>query len=397
MLQSRTLDISAHPSFDGHEQVVHFQDDSTGLDAIIAIHNTNLGPSLGGARFFPYAEFSEALTDVLRLSRGMTYKSALAQLPLGGGKAVIIGDPRKIKTEALMESFGAAVEQLKGRYITAEDVGTTELDMIAISRRTKHVTGLPPLAEGTAGVSGNPSPVTALGCFYGIKACAKERYGSADLTGRIVAIQGLGAVGYALAEYLIEAGARLIAADVHHDVLDRAKKQFGEKIQLVEPSAILSVKADILSPCALGAILNDRTLPGLQVDIIAGPANNQLAEKKHDAMLKDMNILYAPDYAINSGGVTSVGYEYYWRIGKNPFDHPLDMECMIDHVKKIEDVLLNIFSISRLRNIPTGEAADRLAEDNFREKPLKFQSESLSFKPDGVPLRNEEDYSSRLL
>ena len=376
MLKSQTLNVSAHPSFDHHEQVVHFQDSATGLNAIIAVHNTNLGPSLGGARFYPYAEFEDALTDVLRLSRGMTYKSALAQLPLGGGKAVIIGDPREMKTEALMESFGAAIEQLKGLYITAEDVGTTEHDMIAISRQTKHVTGLPPLEDGTMGVSGNPSPVTALGCFYGLKACVKERFGSAELSGRTVAIQGMGAVGYALAEHLAQAGARLIVTDVHRDALDRAQKQFGEKIQVVDPSAILSVKADILAPCALGAILNDRTLPALQVGIIAGAANNQLAQKKHDAMLKDMNILYAPDYAINSGGVTSVGYEYYWRVGKNPFNCPLTMESMTNHVKNIESVLLSVFSMARAKDIPTGEAADQLAENIFRAIPAAMNSGS---------------------
>lgn len=369
MLKSQILDVSAHPSFDNHEQVVHFQDEAVGLNAIIAVHNSNLGPALGGSRFFSYAEFGDAVTDVLRLSRGMTYKSALAGLPLGGGKAVIIGNPREIKTDAMMESFGQAVESLKGVYVTAEDVGTTEHDMIAISRHTKHVTGLLPLKEGEVGVSGNPSPLTSLGCFYGIKACLKERYSSTDLNGRTVAIQGMGAVGYALAEYLVEAGANLIVADVHHDALDRAKAQFGERVQILDPSLILSAKADILAPCALGAILNDRTIPGLKVDIIAGAANNQLAEKKHDAMLKDLNILYAPDYAINSGGVTSVGYEYYWRVGQNPFGKPLTMEAMTAHVKNIEEILLSVFAIARGKGIPTGEAADQLAENIFRAIP----------------------------
>ena len=369
MLKSQLLDVSAHPSFDGHEKVVHFQDDAVGLNAIIAVHNSNLGPALGGSRFFSYGSFEDGVTDVLRLSRGMTYKSSLAGLPLGGGKAVIIGNPRAIKTEALMESFGEAVESLKGLYVTAEDVGTNEHDMIAISRKTMHVTGLLPLKEGEEGVSGNPSPITSLGCFYGIKACAKERYGTTDLTGRTVAIQGMGAVGYALAEYLVEAGANLIVADVHEDALNRAKAQFGERVQVLDPSMILSAKADILAPCALGAILNDRTIPGLQVDIIAGAANNQLAEKKHDAMLKEMNILYAPDYAINSGGVTSVGYEYYWRVGKNPFGKPLTMDTMITHVKNIEEILLSVFAIARGKGIPTGEAADQLAEEIFRAIP----------------------------
>lgn len=366
MLQSQKLDVGTHTSFDGHEQVVHFKNETTGLNAIIAVHNTNLGPALGGCRFFPYAEFNDAVTDVLRLSRGMTYKSSLARLPLGGGKAVIIGDPRTLKTEALMESFGEAVESLKGAYVTAEDVGTNEHDMIAISSKTKHVTGLLPLAAGEAGVSGNPSPVTAYGVFHGIKACVRERFGSSDLTGKTVAIQGMGAVGYALAEYLVEAGAKLIVADVHVAALDRARQEFADRVQVVDTAQILAADADILAPCALGAILNDRTIPGIKAKIIAGAANNQLAEKKHDKMLKDMGILYAPDYAINSGGVTSVGYEYYWRIGQNKFGYPITTDAMMRHVERIDETLTNVFAISKQQDIPTGEAADQLAEEIFR-------------------------------
>ena len=365
MLKIEVLDVSAHPSFDNHEQVVHFQDDATGLNAIIAVHNTNLGPALGGCRFFPYAEFNDAVTDVLRLSRGMTYKSALARLPLGGGKAVIIGDPRKDKTEAMMESFGEAIEYMKGKYVSAEDVGTNEHDMIAIARKTRHVTGLPALAEGQEGVSGNPSPVTAYGCFFGIKACAKEKFGTTDLTGRTVAIQGMGAVGYALAEYLVQASANLVVADVHQNALEKAQKQFGDKVKIVDTSMILSVEADILAPCALGAVLNDRTLPTIKAKVIAGAANNQLAEKRHDAVLKEMDVLYAPDYAINSGGVTSVGYEYYWRLGKDMGGNSFTTEAMIKHVEKIEETLLSVFGIARSKGIPTGEAADQLAEEIF--------------------------------
>lgn len=370
MLKTERLDVRSHPSFDAHEEVVQFTDDRTGLKAVIAIHNTRLGPALGGCRFFPYGEFDEALTDVLRLSRGMTYKSALARLPLGGGKAIIIGDPRQIKTDALMESFGAAVESLQGRYVTAEDVGSNEHDMVAISRRTGHVTGLPALAEGVEGVSGNPSPLTAYGCFFGIKACAVERFGSESLDGKTVAIQGMGAVGYALAQYLVGTGARLIVADVHRDALDRAQKEFGERVRIVEPHDILAAEADILAPCALGAILNDRTIPTLRATIVAGAANNQLAEKRHDLLLKERGILYAPDYAINSGGVTSVGYEYYWRTGRNPFGHPLTMATMRQHVEKIEATLLTVFGIAKTQNIPTGLAADRLAEEIFLTRPL---------------------------
>lgn len=374
MLQIQKLDVTSHPSFDGHEEVVSFKDPVSGLNAIIAVHNTNLGPALGGCRFFPYAEYNDAVTDVLRLSRGMTYKSALAKLPLGGGKAVIIGDPRKDKTEAMMESFGEAIEHLQGRYVSAEDVGTNEHDMIAINRKTKHVTGLPALAAGEEGVSGNPSPVTAYGCFFGIKACVKEKYGSTDLTGKIVAIQGMGAVGYALAQYLVEAGANLVVADVHQNALDKAKEEFGDKVRILDTSMILSAEADILAPCALGAILNDRTIPTIKAKIIAGAANNQLAEKKHDAMLKEMDILYAPDYAINSGGVTSVGYEYYWRLGRDMGGRSFTTEAMTSHVEKIEETLLSVFAIARGKNLPTGESADQLAEDIFKTGALESAS-----------------------
>lgn len=376
MLQIQKLDLQSHPSFDAHEQVVHFRDLESGLNAIIAVHNNNLGPSLGGSRFFPYAEFNDAVTDVLRLSRGMTYKSALAKLPLGGGKAVIIGDPRKDKTDAMMESFGEAVESLKGTYVTAEDVGTNEHDMIAIGRKTKHVTGLPALAQGEEGVSGNPSPVTAYGCFFGIKACVKEKFGTSDLTGRTVAIQGMGAVGYALAQYLVKAGANIIAADVHQNSLEQAKREFGDKVQIIDTSLILSAEADILAPCALGAVLNDRTIPAIKAQIIAGAANNQLAEKKHDAMLRDRGILYAPDYAINSGGVTSVGYEYYWRQGKEMGSNSFTTEAMMKHVEKIEETLLSVFAIARSKGIPTGEAADQLAEDIFKTGAMESASRS---------------------
>lgn len=366
MLKIEKLDVSGHASYDGHEEVVHFRDDATGLNAIIAVHNTNLGPALGGCRFYPYAEFGDAVTDVLRLSRGMTYKSSLAKLPLGGGKAVIIGDPRKIKTPEMMESFGEAIESLQGRYVSAEDVGTNEHDMISINKKTRHVTGLPALSDTSEGVSGNPSPVTAYGCFYGIKACAKEKYGTSDLTGRTVAIQGLGAVGYALAEYLVGAGANLIVADIHETALDQAQKQFGDRVKILDASLILSAEADILAPCALGAVLNDRTIPSIKAQIIAGAANNQLAEKRHDAALKERGILYAPDYAINSGGVTSVGYEYYWRLGKDMGGYSFTTEAMLKHVEKIEDTLLSVFAIARGKNLPTGEAADQLAEDIFK-------------------------------
>jgi leucine dehydrogenase len=367
MLSAKTLDLSNHPSFDHHEQVVHFEDESLGLQALIAVHNTNLGPALGGCRFFPYTSFDAAVTDVLRLSRGMTYKSALARLPLGGGKAVIIGDPKTLKTPAIMERFGEAIERLGGQYITAEDVGSNEQDMIAINRTTQHVAGLPP-TEGESGiVTGNPSPVTAFGVYCGLKAAVAEKYGSPDLAGKTVAIQGLGAVGYVLAEYLASDGARLIVADVNQSSLELARKAFGDRVSVVDTARIHAAEADIFSPCALGAGLNDTTIPEIKAKVVAGAANNQLAEPSlHDQMLFERGILYAPDYAINAGGIISVGYEYYGRRKHTPYDHPLTAENMMRHVEKIGPTLLDIFSISRQKKVSTGQAADSLAEQVFR-------------------------------
>lgn len=365
MITSRRLDASAHPSFDGHEQVVQFEDASTGLKAIIAVHNTNLGASLGGCRIYPYASENDALNDVLRLSRGMTYKSALAGLPLGGGKAVIIANPRLDKTEAMMRSFGEAVESMAGAYITAEDVGSTEEDMIAISGATSYVAGLP--EEGSSeSVAGNPSPVTAYGVYCGIKACAREKFGTADLKGRRVAVQGMGAVGYALAQYLAKDGASLVIADIHDDVLEKAKAEFGASVSVVEPVRIHAADVDVFAPCALGAGLNDRTIPEIKAAIIGGAANNQLAEPRHDLMLMERGIIYAPDYAINSGGITSVGYEYFHRTGRNPYSYALTRPSMMDHVARIGDTLGKIMTIARERGIPTGAASDTLAEEIFK-------------------------------
>lgn len=365
MITSRRLDASVHPSFDNHEQVVQFEDAATGLKAIIAVHNTNLGASLGGCRIYPYASENDALNDVLRLSRGMTYKSALAGLPLGGGKAVIIANPRLDKTAEMMRSFGEAVEKMAGAYITAEDVGSTEEDMIEISKSTSYVAGLPEEGNGES-VAGNPSPVTAYGVYCGIKACAKAKFGSADLKGRRIAIQGMGAVGYALAQYLSKEGASLVIADIHEDVIEKAKAEFGSGVSVLEPVHIHAADVDIFAPCALGAILNDRTIPDIKAAIIGGAANNQLAERRHDIMLKEKGIIYAPDYAINSGGITSVGYEYFHRTGRNPYSYALTRTSMMEHVARIGDTLEKIMSIAAERNIPTGEASDQLAEEIFK-------------------------------
>lgn len=365
MLKLTRLDVSSHPSFDGHEEVVLFENPDLGLEAIIAVHNTNLGPSLGGCRVYPYASREDAITDVLRLSKGMTYKSALAGLPLGGGKSVIIGDPKKVKSAAFMECFGEAIESMGGKYIVAEDVGSNEEDMIAIARKTSYVAGLP--AEiGAEGVAGNPSPVTAFGVYCGIKSCVDHLHGAPSLAGKSVAIQGLGAVGYALAQYLVRDGASLIVADVNIAAVERAKAEFGDKVQVVDVTAIHAVDADIFAPCALGAGLNDKTIPEIKARIIGGAANNQLAEKRHDVMLKEKGILYAPDYAINSGGITSVGYEYFWRTGRNPYHYPLTVDTMNTHVARIAETLKQVFILAENKGVGTGEAADQLAERNFR-------------------------------
>lgn len=366
-MRRTVLDLTNDPQFDNHEEIVLFEDDRTGLQALIAVHNTNLGPSLGGCRIFPYGSLEDAIHDVLRLSRGMTYKSALAGLPLGGGKAVIIADARKQKNPAMMEQFGAAVESMQGRYITAEDIGTVEDDMIAVARSTRHVTGLPELPHGTDGVSGNPSPVTAYGTFCAIKAALRHRLGHETMSGLTFAIQGLGAVGYALAKHIYESDGRLIVADVNKAALEKAQAEFGDRVQVVPPDQILFQPCDVLSPCAMGAVLNDTAIPGIHARIIAGAANNQLGSKRHDQMLKDRGILYAPDYAANSGGVTSVGYEYFWRTEQNPYKYPLTMDTMRAHVGKIHGTMLEIFDMAKAENIPTGEAADKLAEKIFRK------------------------------
>lgn len=287
-----------HPEMGDHEDIVFVQDKATGLKAIIAIHDTTLGPALGGCRVWPYENPADALTDALRLSRGMTYKNSLAGLDLGGGKAVIIADPRKDKSEALMEAFGRHVERLSGTYITAEDVGVSPDDMEAVARQTAHVRGTK--ATGL----GDPSPYTVLGVFEGIKASAKFVYGSSDLSGKTVSVQGLGHVGHDVARQLHEAGARLIVSDIHAPAVLRAIDAFGATA--VDPAEAHMVEADIFVPCALGAGLNARTVPQIQAKIVAGAANNQLQTPADGEALKKRGILYAPDYAINAGGVISI-------------------------------------------------------------------------------------------
>lgn len=329
-----------------YEQVVFCQDKHSGLKAIIGIHDTTLGPALGGTRIWDYKSEEEALIDVLRLSRGMTYKNAAAGLNLGGGKAVIIGDPETIKSEELFRTFGRFVESLGGRYITAEDMNAGTKDMSYINEETDHVVGL-------EGKSGNPSPVTAFGIFKGILAAVDEVYGSEDLKGKTVAVQGLGAVGYGVCEYLYRAGAKLFVTDIRKDSIEKVVNDFGAIA--LDPDEIYSIDCDIFSPCAMGAIINDFTIEKLKCKIVAGSANNQLAETKHGDMLMEKGILYVPDYVINSGGVINV-YEEMKGYNK---------ERAMNRAAGIYNIVKKIIEISKKDNIPTYKAADRMAEDRI--------------------------------
>lgn len=335
----------------GHERVLFCSNPDVGLRAIIAVHSTVLGPGLGGLRMWPFKDFDEALTDVLRLSRGMTYKAAAAGLNLGGGKAVILGDPKTEKSEALFRSFGRYVESLNGLYITAEDVGTDMEDMETILTETRWVTGVSPAHGG----SGDPSPVTAYGVLQGMKAAAKWRFDSSSLEGRVVAIQGLGSVGYYLAKYLKERGASIIGADIDAESVDRAEAELGVKI--VKPDAITGVDCDIFAPCALGATLNPETIPNLQCGIIAGAANNQLGHMQRDGeALHERGILYAPDFVINAGGLINV---YNELSGDYNQDRALRM------TRGIYLNLMRVFEISKQESVPTNVAADQMAEERI--------------------------------
>jgi leucine dehydrogenase len=328
-----------------YEQIVFCQDKATGLQAIIAIHDTTLGPALGGCRMYPYASEDEAVMDVLRLARGMTYKAAASGLNLGGGKSVIIGDPERDKSEQLFRSFGRYLETLGGRYIVAEDVGTSTEDMENIRIETSHVVGV----DVTHGGSGDPSPFTALGVLQGMKACAEEVFGSPTLGGRTVTVQGLGHVGWHLCEMLHREGAGLFVTDLREEVVERARREFGAK--LVEPDEILSIPCDIFAPCALGAVVNDISLPGFRCSIIAGSANNILHEPRHGEALAESGILYAPDYVINAGGLINVADELE---GYNE-------ARATKRVSRIYDSMKSIIAISKRDGVPTHVAADTLA------------------------------------
>ena len=353
------MSVFGNSAFENHELVAFKSDEKAGLKAIIAIHNTNLGPALGGCRIFPYASEEDALVDVLRLSRSMSYKSALAGLPLGGGKAVIIADPRTDKTPALLWAMGDFVESLAGKYITAEDSGTTVEDIRLMAERTTHVSGTEGAKHG-----GDPSPTTGYGVFVGLEAAVKHRLGKNSLKGVKVAIQGCGNVGYSLAERLLESGAIVYAADVSSHAIRKAVEELG--VTAVEPQDIFSLDVDVFAPCAMGAVLNDETIAALRASIVAGSANNQLAEARHAASLQEKGVLYAPDFVINAGGLIDA---YYQRAGST-------YQQLKDHVDSVGRTLGTIFDRAKKESRSTLEIAEELAEERF-------------LAPSGEPLAQE--------
>lgn len=335
-----------------YEQLVLCHDSASGLRAIICIHDTTLGPALGGTRMWQYDSEDAAILDALRLARGMTYKNAAAGLNLGGAKAVIIGDPKKDKSEALFRAFGRYVQSLGGRYLTAEDVGTCVEDMDYIKMETNYVAGLTSVARS----SGDPSPVTAYGTWKGIKACAKEVWGHDSLEGKTIAVQGLGHVGFAVCKFLHQEGAKLIVTDINNDNVKRAVTELGA--DAVSPDEIFDVQCDIFSPCALGAIINDDTLSKLTCRVIAGCANNQLKEERHGDILYERGILYAPDFIINAGGVINV----YDEMLEGGYQH----ERALRKVDAIYHNIEKVIAISKRDRIPTYKAADILAEERIQ-------------------------------
>lgn len=350
-ISSTSFDLFNQLSQHDHEQIVMCQDNATGLKAIIAIHNTVLGPGLGGTRIWNYKNEADAINDVLRLSRGMTYKASISGLNLGGAKAVIIGDASKVKSEAFFRKFGRFVENLNGKYITAEDVNTTTKDMEYVAMETDHVVGLPESMGG----GGDPSPVTAYGTYMGMKASAKMAYGDDSLAGKTVAVQGIGKVGFHLCEYLHKEGAKLYVTDINENALKAAADQFGAIV--VGQDDIFDLNVDVFSPCALGAVLNTDVIGRLKAQVIAGAANNQLAEEKeHGKMLVEKGIFYAPDFLINAGGLINVYSEY---IGYN-------RERAYGATEKIYDTTLEIYKKAAAENIPTQQAATQMAEERVQ-------------------------------
>ena len=333
------------------EEVVFAHDPPTGLRAIIAVHSTVLGPALGGVRCFPFESEEAALTDVLRLSRAMTYKASAAGLDLGGGKAVIIGDPRTAKTEALLRAYARFVDGLGGRYITAEDIGTSLADMDVIREETRHVGGASPARGG----SGDPSEMTAYGVFLAMRAAAGEAWGEASLKGRRVAVQGVGKVGSALAGHLMDDGASVVVADVDADAAARAHR---EGADVVDPASILSADCDVLAPCAMGAVLDARVIPSVRARVVCGAANNQLAGPEDARTLARSGILYTPDYVANAGGIINIFEEFHAQ--------GYDVQRARLSVERIEQNVRRVFEAARESGVTPAEAADALAETRVR-------------------------------
>lgn len=332
--------------FDNHEQVVFCSDNESGLKAIIAVHSTKLGPAVGGCRMWDYAKDEDAVYDVLRLSKGMTYKNAVARLPFGGGKSVIIGNAKEIKSEQLFRAFGRQLERLNGSYYSAEDVNITCADVALMNKETNYVLGL-------EGKSGNPSPFTAYGTFLGIKAALQHQRGHQDFSGIKVAVQGLGAVAYGLCQHLADAGAKLFVTDINQVAIDRVVNDFGATAVGIDD--IYDLDVDVYAPCALGATINDDTIPRIKATIIAGCANNQLAQSRHGEIIREKGILYAPDYVINAGGIINVYYE--------TAPEGYTVEASNKHVEGIFNTLTEIFARSEKEQKSTHLIADELAQE----------------------------------
>ncbi|MFP6805876.1 MAG: Glu/Leu/Phe/Val dehydrogenase dimerization domain-containing protein [Pseudomonadales bacterium] len=348
------LDTSSFDDFDHHEQLIECIDKDSGLHAYIAIHNRNLGPALGGCRIWPYGSKGEAIKDVLRLSRGMTYKSALAQLPLGGGKAVIIANPKIDKTESMLQAMGEFVDSLDGAYITAEDSGTSVEDLKTIGSRTKHVAGVNvKLLKDGSEISGDPSPSTAYGVFVGIRASIKHQFGSEDFSGINIAVQGVGNVGKRVAAFLVEAGASVYVADIYEPAIASLRSSIN--VTPVKLEDIHKLDVDVFVPCALGGFVNEQTLPEIRAKVIAGAANNQLAHSHMGELLVKAGKLYAPDYVVNAGGIIDIFYE------RSLYDY----EKVKKHVEKIGLTLAEIFAMADDTGRPTHIIADEIAESRF--------------------------------
>lgn len=358
-VEAEPMSLFSAKDFDNHEHISFFCDPKTGLKTIIAIHNTKRGPALGGCRMWSYASEEEAITDALRLSKGMTYKAAMADLPLGGGKSVIIGDSNKDKSAALFEKMGECVQSLNGQYIIAEDVGVTTDDVAHMAKKTKYAVGL-------AKKSGDPSPVTAYGVYKGLKAAMRTRLGHENVRDVKFALQGVGHVGMEILKLLFEDGLlarngqQVYICDINESYVKKAVDNYG--VIPVPTDKIYDQNVDVFVPCALGAIINDRTIPRLKASIVAGCANNQLAENRHGSILRERNILYAPDYVINAGGLINVYHEL------NDQPH-YNRQKALDHVLGIYDTLQEVFEMSQKQSMPTNQAADMIAEKRFKQPP----------------------------